>query len=257
MAKGLSQSLRSLLSAMNLGRSQGHPLAGWILLSMLYRDGSTASEPMTMNYLVARYNGEYLDPGESRVASETLHGVMKVLVEQAHLVTSSTRRVRERMDSGRFHTIQSSIYRINAAGIEYLKAMQRVIDAENTVVASTKRIGEYVVRSGDDEPGYLKEEDARNTFQEWDNIKYISEVLIDNLKPRKIYDNSMWAINLRIKELFNNHDGERMNFGVVITLKEMNGINRIQDFIQLASLKGWLVNRIDLQNRIDVYTQTE
>lgn len=144
MAKGLSQALRSLLTSMNLGRSLGHPLAGWTLLSMLYRDGSTASEPMTMNYLVARYNGEYLEPGESRVADETLRSVMKVLVEQAHLVTSSTRRVRERMNSGKFHTIQSAIYRINAAGIEYLKAMQRVIDAENTVVASTKRIGEYV-----------------------------------------------------------------------------------------------------------------
>ncbi|WP_179394502.1 hypothetical protein [Lacticaseibacillus absianus] len=144
MAQGLSEPLRSLLTAMNLGRSQGHPLAGWTLLSMLYRDGSTASEPMTMNYLVARYNGEYLDPGESRVTDETLRGVMKVLVEQAHLVTSSTRRVRERMDSGKFHTVQSAIYRINAAGIEYLKAMQRVIDAENTVVASTKRIGDYM-----------------------------------------------------------------------------------------------------------------
>ncbi|TLQ05635.1 hypothetical protein FEZ51_00175 [Pediococcus stilesii] len=144
MARGLSQALRSLLVAMNLGRSQNHPLAGWTLLSMLYRDGSTASEPMTMNYLVDRYNGEYLEPGENRVASETLRSVMKVLVEQAHLVTSSTRRVRERMNSGKFHMIQSAIYRINAAGIEYLKAMQRVIDAENTVVASTKRIGEYV-----------------------------------------------------------------------------------------------------------------
>lgn len=144
MAKGLSQALRSLLTAVNLGRSQGHPLAGWTLLSMLYRDGSTASEPMTMNYLVSRYNGEYLEPGESRVADDTLRSVMKVLVEQAHLVNSSTRRVRERMNSGKFHTIQSAIYRINAAGIEYLKAMQRVIDAENTVVASTKRIGEYV-----------------------------------------------------------------------------------------------------------------
>ena len=144
MANGLSQALRSLLTAMNLGKSLGHPLAGWNLLSMLYRDGSTASEPMTMNYLVARYNGEYLEPGESRVADETLRSVMKVLVAQAHLVTSSTRRVRERMNSGKYHTIQSAIYRINAAGIEYLKAMQRVIDAENTVVASTKRIGEYV-----------------------------------------------------------------------------------------------------------------
>lgn len=144
MAKTLPQALRSLLTAMNLGKSQAHPLAGWNLLSMLYRDGSTASEPMTMKYLVARYNGEYLEPGENRVADDTLRPVMKILVEQAHLVTSSTRRVRDRMNSGRFHIIQSSIYRINAAGIEYLKAMQRVIDAENTVVASTKRIGEYV-----------------------------------------------------------------------------------------------------------------
>ena len=109
----------------------------------------------------------------------------------------------------------------------------------------------------DDEPGYLKEEDARNSFRKWDNIKHISETLIANPRPRKTYDNPMWAINLRTKERLNNHDGDHMKFGVVITLKEMNGVNRIQDFIQLASLKGWLVNQIDVQNRIDVYTQAE
>ena len=36
-----------------------------------------------------------------------------------------------------------------------------------------------------------------------------------------------------------------LNFGVVVTLKEINGINRIEDFIKACILRGWIVNRID------------
>lgn len=50
-----------------------------------------------------------------------------------------------------------------------------------------------------------------------------------------------------------NNDGEGINFGVVVTLKEINGVNRIEEFIQRCSFKGWLVNKIDIDNRIDVY----
>ncbi|KRM96061.1 hypothetical protein FC19_GL001129 [Liquorilactobacillus aquaticus DSM 21051] len=67
----------------------------------------------------------------------------------------------------------------------------------------------------------------------------------------------MWAISLKTKKRLNNHDGEHTKFGIVITLKEMNGINRLQDFIQQASLKGWLVNSIDVQSRINIYNQAE
>lgn len=109
----------------------------------------------------------------------------------------------------------------------------------------------------DDAPGYLKEEDARKLFRKWDNVKHITEFLKSNPVPRKVYDNPMWAISLKTKERLNNHDGEHMRFGIVVTLKEMNGVNRIQDFVQQASLKGWLVNRIDVQDRINVFTQAE
>ena len=143
MASQLSGPLRSLLTAMNLGRSTNHPLGGWQVLMILYRDGSTTGEPMTMRYLVDHYNSDYLEPGEPLTNDDGLRPIVKVLVAQAHLVAESTRKVRERMNSGKFHITQSSVYRINAAGIEYLKAMRRVIDAENTVVASTKRITEY------------------------------------------------------------------------------------------------------------------
>lgn len=109
----------------------------------------------------------------------------------------------------------------------------------------------------DKEPHYLKEEDARKQFRKWDNIKHISEVLKSSPRPKKVYNNPMWAISLKTKERLNNKDGEHTKFGVVVTLKEMNGINRIQDFIQQASLKGWLVNNIDVQNRINIYNQSE
>jgi hypothetical protein len=42
-----------------------------------------------------------------------------------------------------------------------------------------------------------------------------------------------------------------------VTLKELNGINRIEDFIQLFSLNGWIVNRIDIKSRINIYEKAE
>lgn len=46
---------------------------------------------------------------------------------------------------------------------------------------------------------------------------------------------------------------KELNFGVVITLKEINDINRIDDFIKACSLKGLLVSEIDIQNNINIY----
>lgn len=42
-------------------------------------------------------------------------------------------------------------------------------------------------------------------------------------------------------------------FGVVVTIKEMYGINRIDEFIKNCNLNGWLVNAIDIQNRIEIH----
>ena len=48
-----------------------------------------------------------------------------------------------------------------------------------------------------------------------------------------------------------------MPFGLVITLKEMYGENRIDDFIKLCMARGWIVNRIDIESRIDIYNKLE
>ena len=48
-------------------------------------------------------------------------------------------------------------------------------------------------------------------------------------------------------------DGMGVRFGVVVTLKEMNGINRIDEFIRNCTLNGWLVNEIDVDNKVDLH----
>ena len=48
-------------------------------------------------------------------------------------------------------------------------------------------------------------------------------------------------------------DGVGLRFGVVVTLKEMYGVNRIEEFIRNCHLNGWIVNKIDVQNRINLH----
>lgn len=52
-------------------------------------------------------------------------------------------------------------------------------------------------------------------------------------------------------------DLEPLQFGVVVTLKEMNGVNRIDNFIKLCMASGWFVSKPDVQNQIDVYARAE
>lgn len=60
-------------------------------------------------------------------------------------------------------------------------------------------------------------------------------------------------MEIKTNNRLNPKDGEGLRFGVVVTLKEMYGINRFDDFIRNCNLNGWLVNRIDIQNRIDIH----
>lgn len=50
---------------------------------------------------------------------------------------------------------------------------------------------------------------------------------------------------------------EPLQFGVVVTLKEMNGVNRINDFIKMCMARGWLVYQLDMENQLDVYAKAE
>lgn len=108
------------------------------------------------------------------------------------------------------------------------------------------------------EEGYTTtEEVARKNYRKWDNVKHIGEAFTNSIRERKAYDTDMWGIKIRTTERGDKKLGRGMRFGAVITLKEINGVNRIDDFIQRCALRGWIVNRVDIQNRVDIYNAAE
>lgn len=103
----------------------------------------------------------------------------------------------------------------------------------------------------------IVEESARKLYRKWDNVKHISETIKNNARPKKVYAEGLWGISIKTKERLSGKAGRGLQFGLVVTLKEMNGVNRIDEFIKLCMLKGWLVSSIDVQNQIDIHNKIE
>lgn len=99
---------------------------------------------------------------------------------------------------------------------------------------------------------FLLEGEARERFRKWDNVKYIAEMPKDRMRPKRSYDNKNWGMEVKTNNRLDPRDGMGIRFGVVVTLKEINGVNRIDEFIRSCTLNGWLVNKIDVQTRIDI-----
>ena len=105
-----------------------------------------------------------------------------------------------------------------------------------------------------DDKSYLFESEARNNFRKWDNVKYIAEVPKENNKPKISYKNNKnWGMEIKTNNRLDPKDGEYIRFGVVVTLKEINGINRIEEFIRNCELNGWFVNKLNIDVKMDIH----
>ena len=103
----------------------------------------------------------------------------------------------------------------------------------------------------------IYEENARKQYRKWDNVKHISDVIKSRAVARKAYDAGLWGLSIKTKERMQPRGKKSLPFGVVVTLKEMNGVNRIEDFKKLCMARGWLVTKLDVQNQIDIYLRSE
>lgn len=103
----------------------------------------------------------------------------------------------------------------------------------------------------------VDEKTARNIFRKWDNTKHIREVISGRFVPRKAYEDGLWGISVKTKNRTKAKDGVNLRFGLVVTLREMNEVNRISDFIQQCSLRGWLVEEINVENSLEVYAKSQ
>lgn len=112
-------------------------------------------------------------------------------------------------------------------------------------------------QNDDDGTNYLKEGKARQYFRKWDNVKHICEKFKDRGQPKSVFGSGLWGLSIKTVERLSGGDGKGIRFGIVITLKEIKGVNRIQEFKYQCALKAWLVNEITIQNRIDIYNKAE
>ncbi|MBC1614428.1 serine protease, partial [Listeria welshimeri] len=71
---------------------------------------------------------------------------------------------------------------------------------------------------------------------------------------KKSYENNKnWGMEVKTTNRLDPKDGEGLRFGVVVTLKEINGVNRIDEFIRNCNLNGWIVNQLDIEVRTDIH----
>ena len=74
---------------------------------------------------------------------------------------------------------------------------------------------------------------------------------------KETYYSPFWGVSLTATRRLDDDAPEELPFGIVVTLKEMNGVNRIDNFVQNCLASRWIVEEIDLETSIDVYATAE
>lgn len=114
-------------------------------------------------------------------------------------------------------------------------------------------------------PGFLNlpEKIVRKFFRKWDNLKVIFETLETEKggtrRPRIKGERGLWGISVKTKSRQSKPQGDSLKFGLVVTLKALDGKNRIQEFIQSCTARGWIVQDFDIElcTQLHVKLQSE
>ncbi|WP_461220482.1 serine protease [Mycoplasmoides gallisepticum] len=100
----------------------------------------------------------------------------------------------------------------------------------------------------------LREKKVRSEYRKWDNVKHISETLYTpkgyKKKPRN--GTNSWGISIKKKNRSTNSQSESIKFGLVITLKEINGLNKINDFLNLCQMNNLIVHKVNIKKHVDI-----
>lgn len=109
----------------------------------------------------------------------------------------------------------------------------------------------------DFEGSFTYEEEARQFFRKWDNVKRIAEKINPRGRGKDSYENGLWGISLKTKERLDESFGTGMRFGLIVTLHAIDGVNRIDDFVQRCSFRAWIVNRINVETQVDIFNAAD
>lgn len=104
----------------------------------------------------------------------------------------------------------------------------------------------------------LPEGKARSKFRKWDNVKHITEGLIDNPRHKKMKGSQGWRLSVRTVERLTDKPGQNMGFSAVVTMKSIDKVNRYDIFCQLcASAHIWTAIPLTQSVMLENYHEAE
>lgn len=123
-----------------------------------------------------------------------------------------------------------------------------------------KRPIEPINNDFQDTDGYFtKEKDARGHFRKWDNVK----VLLDP-KPKIAKTNfgrNNWGIEVTYSKRYIERGEikrpQSVKWGLVVTLRAIDGKNRYDEFVRACIINGWRVYSVSVENMVRVYNQSQ
>ncbi len=133
----------------------------------------------------------------------------------------------------------------------------RIADGRLSSNKYVKAINGNAQQALDGERHAINEKDARSLYRKWDNTKRVQDKYTSRTRAKEAYDDGLWGLSIKTNDRLNNSDGKNIKFGVVATLKEINGKNRISTFVQQCQLRGWLVEQIDVDTQVDIYAKAQ
>lgn len=103
----------------------------------------------------------------------------------------------------------------------------------------------------------VTEETAKDMYKKWDNIKFVTTEKGQNTKGKKAENqNSTWGMQINSLGRFERAE-RNIKFGIIVTLEAVDGLNRIEEFINKCRLKGWIVNEIEIEKQIELNEMIE
>ena len=104
----------------------------------------------------------------------------------------------------------------------------------------------------------IYEEDARKLFRKWDNVKILTEKLTKGIREKKALNpEGLWGIRICMKDRAGKREDTELSFAIVVTLRELKGKDRYDEFIKRCSVRGWLVQALNVEHQVEVYQQAE
>ena len=108
---------------------------------------------------------------------------------------------------------------------------------------------------------FTKESEARKEFRKWDNVKILTDSDIDRKQAKKNFGRDNWGLEVSYLKRYVENGGikqpQQIKWGLVVTLKAIDGQNRIEEFIQSCVINEWRVYRISVDNMVKIYTQSQ